>query len=96
MGEDVTAFFQVLEGDKVLVGSDAPLGSGLYGVPRWRPGDRVAERREAEVPGGCDPVRQRVIAGAYVWTGPGQAAIIPVVDAEGSVLGEYVALESSG
>jgi len=65
-GRDVTAFFQVLEGDRLVVTDDAPLGSGLFPTPRWRVGDQVVERRRLVVPGGFDRNRHRLVTGLYV------------------------------
>jgi hypothetical protein len=86
---EVTASFQVLEGDRVIAAGDEPLGSGLFGTSRWRPGDRVVERRVLDVPGGFDPTRQRLIAGLYV---PPSVERIPVVDATGRPLADHVEL----
>ncbi len=51
-GQDVTAFFQLLHGRRMVVTDDAPLGSGLYPTPRWRPGDQIVERRRLAAAGG--------------------------------------------
>jgi hypothetical protein len=86
---DVTAFVQVLEGDSVIDGSDAPLGEGRFPVPMWRIGDRVVERRMLRVPGGFDPSRQRIIVGLYEWP---DLERIPVRGADGRPLGDHLSL----
>jgi 4-amino-4-deoxy-L-arabinose transferase-like glycosyltransferase len=73
-----TMFVQVLEGDRVVAGQDAPLGNGewpsdtlpagLFPSELWRAGQSVNEVRWLEVPGGLEP-GQRVVVGLYEWLG---------------------------
>ncbi len=84
-----TVFFQVLEGDRVVAASDAPLGRDLFPVAQWKPGDQVVERRVIDVPGGYDPTRHRLVAGAYTWP---SVERIPVVAEDGAVVGDHVVL----
>jgi 4-amino-4-deoxy-L-arabinose transferase-like glycosyltransferase len=85
----VTAFVQVLDGDRQVAGSDVPLGGDYLPVPFWRVGDRIADRRVVELPLAFDPSRQRVIAGLYEWP---SLARIPVVDAAGQPGPDHVTL----
>jgi hypothetical protein len=73
----------------VIAASDAPPGRGLFPVSHWKPGDQVVERRNLVVPGGYDPARHRIIAGAYTWP---SIERIPVIDADGAVVGDHVEL----
>ncbi|MFN2251116.1 MAG: glycosyltransferase family 39 protein [Anaerolineae bacterium] len=86
---DVTAFFQVLEGDTLVDGDDAPLGAGRFPVSYWRVGDQVVERRRLTLPGGYDPSRHTAIAGIYEWPSVDR---ITARDSDGRLLGDHVVL----
>lgn len=84
-----TLFFQILDGSRVVAASDAPPGRGVFPALLWRPGDQVVERRTLELPGGYDPARHRIIAGAYTWP---SVERIGVIGPDGAPSGDHVEL----
>lgn len=92
------AFFQVLEGDRLLATSDAPPGGertarDVFPPSLWRPGDRVVDRRVLALPVALDPRRHRVIAGLYARSGGER---IPVVDGAGTAVRDHVVVWGGG
>jgi hypothetical protein len=87
---NATAFFQVLDGDRLLVTDDTQLGSGLFPTRFWRPGDAVVERRRLALAERFDPARHTVVAGLYL---PPDEARIGVVDSAGSVVADHIPLQ---
>lgn len=87
-----TLFFQVLDGSRVVAASDAPPGRGVFPAALWHPGDQVVERRTLELPGGYDPARHRIIAGAYTWP---SVERIAVIGPDGAPAGDHVELAGS-
>jgi hypothetical protein len=60
---DMASTIRVADEDRVVVSETVVLGSGLYGAPRWRPGDRIVEHHRIRLPEPFDPARHRVWLG---------------------------------
>ncbi len=65
LATDYTAFVQVLRDGVVRGQGDSPPAGGHLPTTLWRPGDRIVDVHEVDLPSPYDPQADRIIAGLY-------------------------------